>query len=213
MFQTGAYTIKGRAHFEERETELRALIAKALFYVEAFPIKGPMYKDAHKAARIIKTKAADMAAGVLISPADRSRLESKIKADRERRAAAEKERAIRVEAARAEAMEQMDKWIAGVPDVRAPSYYMPGLSLPTKLRIKGAAVETSRGAVVSVRAARILWAMIKAGRDIIGHVIDGYTVTASDGALVIGCHTIDRAEVERLGALLDARDAEKGGVE
>lgn len=58
-------------------------------------------------------------------------------------------------------------------------------------------VETSHGARVSLSAAKILYLMIKQGRDIKGHDIDGYTVVSINGVLTIGCHKIATAEVER----------------
>lgn len=45
--------------------------------------------------------------------------------------------------------------------------------------------------------------MIKADKNIHGHDIDGYTVISWNGELKIGCHRIEHAEVERIGAILD----------
>ena len=39
--------------------------------------------------------------------------------------------------------------------------------------------------------------MIKAGKDIKGHKIDGYTVIGLNGVLTIGCHKIERKEIDR----------------
>lgn len=58
-------------------------------------------------------------------------------------------------------------------------------------------IETTKGATVSLREGKILFDMIKAGKDIKGHVIDGYTVIGLNGVLTIGCHKIERAEIER----------------
>jgi hypothetical protein len=44
--------------------------------------------------------------------------------------------------------------------------------------------------------------MIEAGRDVKGHEIDGYTVISMNGELKVGCHAIERSEVERIGAAL-----------
>lgn len=65
------------------------------------------------------------------------------------------------------------------------------------LREKNNEVETSKGARVSLQAAKILFEMIKAGKDIIGYKIDGYTVLGMNGVLKIGCHEIERTEIER----------------
>lgn len=67
----------------------------------------------------------------------------------------------------------------------------------TRLRIKGDNVETSRGAYVPVREAKILWDAIRLGHDIKGHRIGNYTVISLNGVLKIGCHEITREEMER----------------
>ena len=72
-----------------------------------------------------------------------------------------------------------------------------------RLRINGDNVETTMNAKVSIRAAKILWNMIKSGRDIKGHKIDYYTVISYNGELKIGCHNIEKTEVDRIGNLLD----------
>jgi hypothetical protein len=58
-------------------------------------------------------------------------------------------------------------------------------------------VQTSQGAIVPYKAAKLLYALIQAGKDIKGHEIGGYTVISLNGVLTIGCHKIERAEVER----------------
>jgi hypothetical protein len=58
-------------------------------------------------------------------------------------------------------------------------------------------VETSQGARVSYTNAHLLYDMIKTGRDIKGHKIDGYTVIGINGVLKIGCHQIERKEIDR----------------
>jgi hypothetical protein len=58
-------------------------------------------------------------------------------------------------------------------------------------------VETSKGARVSLKSAKVLFDLIRAGKDIKGHVIDGYTVISLNGVLTIGCHKIERDEIER----------------
>lgn len=66
------------------------------------------------------------------------------------------------------------------------------------LRITEDKVETSANASVSIESAKVLSKMIKAGRDIKGHNIDGYTVISLNGTLKIGCHSILRSEVDRV---------------
>lgn len=65
------------------------------------------------------------------------------------------------------------------------------------LRAKGEDIETSKGARVSLKAGAILYKMIKAGKDVKGYDIEGYTVLGVNGVLKVGCHEIDRKEVER----------------
>jgi len=73
----------------------------------------------------------------------------------------------------------------------------------TVLRLHDGKVETSRNAAVTVESAKTLWKLIEAGRDVKGHTIDDYTVISMNGVLKVGCHTIDRSEVERIGQLLN----------
>lgn len=63
-------------------------------------------------------------------------------------------------------------------------------------------IETSQGASVSVRSARIVAAMIDSERPIHGHTLDGYTITSWNGELKIGCHIIPRREVLKIKALI-----------
>jgi hypothetical protein len=65
------------------------------------------------------------------------------------------------------------------------------------LRAKDKEIQTSKGAVVSLKAGRVLFKMIQAGKDVLGHKIDGYTVTGLNGVLSIGCHKIERSEIDR----------------
>ena len=63
-------------------------------------------------------------------------------------------------------------------------------------------METSQGVRVTTDAAKLLYQMIKAKRDIKGHNIDGYTVISINGTLTIGCHKIDMAYVKKVGEKL-----------
>jgi len=65
------------------------------------------------------------------------------------------------------------------------------------LRLKDGEVQTFFGARVPEREARILYKMIKAGKDIKGYKIGYYTVISINGTLKIGCHDIPMEEVQR----------------
>jgi len=58
-------------------------------------------------------------------------------------------------------------------------------------------VVTSMGARVSLDRSKVLFELIKAGRDVKGFDIDGYTVISLNGVLTIGCHQIERSEIDR----------------
>ena len=77
------------------------------------------------------------------------------------------------------------------------------ISNTCRLRIKDNHIETTMRAKVSIREAKILWHRIKSGKDIKGHKIDYYTVISYNGELKIGCHNIEKSEVNRIGKLLD----------
>jgi hypothetical protein len=64
-------------------------------------------------------------------------------------------------------------------------------------------VETSLGARVPVREAKILLSRIREGKDVKGFQIGYYTVISLNGTLKIGCHEITREEIEYFGVLLD----------
>lgn len=63
-------------------------------------------------------------------------------------------------------------------------------------------VETSQGISVPVKDAKVLFNMIQNKVDIVGHRIDGYTVTSLNGTLTIGCHKINRDSVNEIGLQL-----------
>jgi hypothetical protein len=68
----------------------------------------------------------------------------------------------------------------------------------------GLKVETSQGSKVSIEAAKLLYKMIKAGKDIKGHNIDGFKVISINGTLKIGCHVINIESVHKIGKQLTA---------
>lgn len=73
----------------------------------------------------------------------------------------------------------------------------------TLLRLKGDSVQTSHGANVPLRESKILYDMIQAGKDIKGFRIGNYTVIGINGVLTIGCHKIERTEIERFARLMN----------
>lgn len=59
-------------------------------------------------------------------------------------------------------------------------------------------IQTSKGAEVTLRAGKILFDLIQSGKDVKGFRIDDrYTVISLNGVLTIGCHKIERKEIER----------------
>ena len=108
---------------------------------------------------------------------------------------ADKERKIK-------AQEKLDKWLAG----ESNTYYLDTQFTPLMLRKRvideeTTIVETTMGASVSFKAAKVLYDLIKSGRDIKGHVIDNYTVIGINGTLKVGCHEIPTEEVKRFANL------------
>jgi hypothetical protein len=73
----------------------------------------------------------------------------------------------------------------------------------TRLRVKDDRIETSLGANVSLREARILYDMIQRKDSVKGHKIGSYTVIGLNGTLKIGCHEIERDEINRIATLLN----------
>jgi hypothetical protein len=97
-------------------------------------------------------------------------------------------------------------WIAGVSNVRPP--YEAG----TYARIKGANVETNRGATVPIehacRLTRVFDRIVSAGgkqwSDGAGPIVGHYRVNSigADGSLVIGCHEFTPVEAKRMRDIL-----------
>jgi hypothetical protein len=71
------------------------------------------------------------------------------------------------------------------------------IRLRVKPEVDSETVQTSMGAYVSLREAKILYDRIQAGKDIKGFKIGHYTVIGINGALKIGCHEITREEIDR----------------
>jgi hypothetical protein len=72
-----------------------------------------------------------------------------------------------------------------------------------RLSVDGESVETSKGVRIERDKARVLYKLIKAGKDINGFKLDYYTVIGvKDNTLKIGCHDIPMTEVNTIGELL-----------
>lgn len=130
---------------------------------------------------------------------DQARGELAVKLEKERKARAARDLKERKERNKKSA-EALELWKSG-GNVSAYSYNWS--DLPVVLRAIPANetekeyVQTSQGAIVPYKAAKTLYELIKAGKDIKGFDIGGYTVTGLNGVLTIGCHKIERTEVER----------------
>ena len=66
----------------------------------------------------------------------------------------------------------------------------------------GENVETSQQVRVTKEEAKLLYTMIKAGKDIKGYKIGYYTVISLNGTLKIGCHNINMQSVHEIGTKL-----------
>lgn len=63
-------------------------------------------------------------------------------------------------------------------------------------------VQTTQGVSIDFKPAATLYKMIKAGKDIKGYKLEGFTVIGLNGVLTIGCHKINRANMEETGEKL-----------
>lgn len=68
----------------------------------------------------------------------------------------------------------------------------------------GEKVETSQNISVDKSDALLLYKMIVAGKDVVGHKIAGFTINAINGTLKIGCHDIKMESVHEVGQKLSA---------
>lgn len=96
--------------------------------------------------------------------------------------------------------EQLEKWRAG----ESMGRYFSAMAL----RVKGDVVQTSRGAEVPIIEAHKLYRLLQTGKtlpshiaaqSIEGHRVGHFTVSRlTETEIVIGCHTIPLAEIERI---------------
>ena len=64
-------------------------------------------------------------------------------------------------------------------------------------------IQTSKGAEITLKAGKVLFELMKAGKDIKGIILDDrYTVISLNGVLTIGCHKIERSEINRFAGLM-----------
>lgn len=213
-----ATAVRARAYIDSRVAEVSTIIDEAWRYAYAFPGGGRAGAKWKKQINEYKRR---LEADELFTTGEKMKMAERAKRwEQEKAQRAEQRRAYIAELEKQEQERaakyagELEQWANGAPGVALNSAFR---HLPTRLRIKGASVETSRGAVVSCKAALALYHAIKSGRDVEGMVIDGYTVTGWVLAeftdekscladiLVIGCHNIMRAEIDRIGALLEAR--------
>jgi hypothetical protein len=100
--------------------------------------------------------------------------------------------------------EQRVKYVLLVKDWLAGGDYLNLINYPdTLLREKDGEVETSRGALVPVYAARRLFCLWSQGRDVVGRRVGHYHVEeATPEQVVIGCHRIVKEEIHRFAAVM-----------
>jgi len=111
---------------------------------------------------------------------------NEVRTERQRLAALKQEK---------EAKERRIKWLKG----ENVSIYSEN---HVYLRAKDGYIETSKGAKVGIQEARILFDRIAQGKDVKGYQIEHYTVISMNGVLTIGCHKIERKEINRLSKKL-----------
>jgi hypothetical protein len=97
----------------------------------------------------------------------------------------------------------LPNWLNGIDTPKEVCSYRVDTLPNSYLRlIDKDVIETSHGAKVNVRNAKALFSLIKAGKDIKGFEIDGYTVLGINGVLTVGCHRIERTEINRFASLM-----------
>jgi len=104
--------------------------------------------------------------------------------------AEEKEKKLKKE----KAHKDLEAWLKG-EDVTPNSMYLDD----TYLRIKGAVIETTRGAQISLKSCISAFKKYKAGTLEIGDEISGFTFNGvSNGVAKIGCHNVSMESINRL---------------
>lgn len=96
-----------------------------------------------------------------------------------------------------EAKKWLKNWLGGlVAPYKANKVYL-------RYNKESEEIETSKGAKVPEREAKILFDRIQQGKDIKGFQIGYYTVISLNGVLKIGCHEIERDEINRFAKLMN----------
>jgi hypothetical protein len=102
---------------------------------------------------------------------------------------------IRNEEIRKENEEKIQNWINGV------SNHFPWQVSDVYLRAIDGTLQTSKGARVDLKEAKILFMMMQAGKPVHGEMLGSYRVVRYvNDTLVIGCHTITKTEIDRFAA-------------
>ncbi len=99
-----------------------------------------------------------------------------------------------------------EDWINGKTDLTSIQDPLVGDIRPfigVRLRKVGRQIETTLGAFVPIKKAKLLYEAIKAGKSVTGFKIGYYTVDCMNGSLKIGCHEIARSEIDRLALSLN----------
>lgn len=92
--------------------------------------------------------------------------------------------------------------LSNVGNVSCLNYVGYSYNAPTLLRISGDEIETSRGARVPIRHAKLAWQALKR-REVPAERIGHYKATAIESdCLVIGCHRIPLVEIDRIAGEL-----------
>jgi len=97
--------------------------------------------------------------------------------------------------AKKELKEKLQKFL----NYKIHSFRVNGMNDFLRVSKDGESVETSQGVRVPIKEAKILYRLIKAGKDIKGFKISHYTVISINGVLKIGCHDIDTDSVQKVG--------------
>jgi hypothetical protein len=116
----------------------------------------------------------------------------------------ETERLKLIESLQGDLIKLENLWLSGESNqtsINVKKIYLPFSK--TRLRAKNDNIETSKGAKVTIREAKILYDMIQRQDSIKGHRIGNYTVIGLNGTLKIGCHEIERDEITRIAKLLN----------
>jgi hypothetical protein len=64
-------------------------------------------------------------------------------------------------------------------------------------------IESSKGAKVPIKEAKVLFKLMRNGKDIKGFKIGSFTVISYNGTLKIGCHEIEQDEIQRMTKVLN----------